>query len=145
MRQLHLTAILAAVLAALAVSAETSRADDKRGDEFDRLARRLEQQARELRVELLLPFRKFPQHRALEERLQDVERQAARIHQAAERDERNRRVREALEKLDDELRGLDRLVDELGREKEIDRRLYNRVRDDMREIHDTMHRMRREL
>jgi hypothetical protein len=148
MNRLGLFRVLAAALAALIVSgvgrADERRPEDRR-DEFDRLAQRLERQARELRTDLLGAFNRAPQHRQIEERLRTIEEQAARIHQAKERDERGRRVREALDRLDDEVRTLDRLIDDLGREREIDRRGFNRVRDDVREMRDTISRMRREL
>jgi hypothetical protein len=133
---------LVVVLPALAAGRDEP---GRRGDELDRLARRLERQAHEVRNELLTPFRVATQHRLLEERMQEIERQATRIHQMTERGERSRQVRELLEKIDDEFRTVDRAIEELGRERELDRRAYNRVRDDLRDMRETMHRMRREL
>jgi hypothetical protein len=143
MKRPHLVGLLSALLALLAVS--FSRADERPKDEFDRLSRRLERQARELRQDVLVAFRAAPQYGDLDRRLQEVERLAVRIHEMAERDERSRRVREVLERLEDEFRNVDRFVDDLGRNPNLDRRAYDRVRDDLREMRELIHRMRREL
>jgi len=147
MHRSRLACLLTAPLAVLVVCAAGARADDRpKNDEFDRLSRRLERQAKELREDVLVPFRGAPQARELGEQLHDIERLAERIHDDAERGEgRGRRVREQIERLEDKFRNVDRLVDDLGRTPNIDRRAYDRVRDDLREMREIIHRMRREL
>jgi hypothetical protein len=120
-------------------------AQERPRDEYDRLTLRLERQARELREDVLVPFRNTELHPRMVERVQEIERLATVIHRMVEREGRTERVREVLERLDEQFRHLDRHVDDLGRLREIDRRAYNRLRDDLRDMRETLHRLRREL
>jgi hypothetical protein len=144
MQRLTWFCVLAGVALALPLASSSARAEDKR-DEFDRLARRLERDARELREEVLMPFREREHYRELAGQIEEIERLAARIHEAKERDERPRRVREILEKLDDAVRKVDREMDELGRNREFDRRAFERAHDEVSDMRRILYRMRKEL
>jgi hypothetical protein len=144
MHRVTLLAALACAALALPLAAGAARAEGK-GDELDRLARRLERDAREMREEVLAPFREREPYRELVRRTQEIEHQAEAIHEMKERGDRPRRVREVLEKIDEELRQLDRQLDELGRARDLDRRAYDRVHDDLNDIRRLLYRMRREL
>jgi hypothetical protein len=143
MHRVTLLAALACAALALPLAAGAARAEGK--DEFDRLARRLERDAREMREDVLVPFREREPYRELVRRTQEIERLAETIHEMKERGDRPRRVREVLDKIDEELRQLDRQVDDLGRVRDIDRRAYDRVHDDLNDIRRLLYRMRREL
>jgi len=136
-----------AVLCTLAVTplALAQGPEKPRIDQMDRLARRLERDARELREEGLTHFRGRPAFRELEKHSREIEKLAAQIHKMTDRDARPRRIREALDRIDEEVRHLDRHVQELGRAKEIDRRAYDHVREELNDIGRTLYRMRREL
>ena len=76
---------------------------------------------------------------------EEIERLAALIHTTKEREGRSRHVREALDKIDEEVRQVDRQVQELGRFKDLNRKNYDQVRDEMADIGRILYRMRKEL
>jgi chromosome segregation ATPase len=137
--------LVCTALAVVPLAANVARADQP-GDEFDRLSRRLEREAKELREEVLVIFRDRPHYGDLVSSVQEIERLAESIHEMKERGEaRPRRVREALEKLDDLVRQVEHHLDELGRAKDIDRRAYERARDDLSDMSRVLYRLRKEL
>jgi hypothetical protein len=115
------------------------------GDEVDRLARRLERDSRELREEVLVVFRERGPHREMETHVKEIERLAAQIREGADRRERNRHVREVLDKIDEEVRQIDARMRELSRARDLDRRAFDRVRDELSDIGRILYRLRREL
>jgi hypothetical protein len=133
-----------AVFLTLAAAALPAGADDKHADEIDRLARRLERDARELREDVLGRFRKHDSHGDLTKHARELERLAAFIPKLAGRD-RHREVREVMGKIDEEVRHIDRYIREMARDKGIDRKAYDHLRDEMTDIGRTLYRIRREL
>jgi hypothetical protein len=133
------------VLAIVPLAAAEDRERPRSADEVERLSRRLERDARELREEVLHDFRSKGPHRELETHLRSLEKLAERIRETVERKDRSRHIREVLDKADDEVRHIDRAVLELGRSADLNRRAYDRVRDEMTDIHRILYRLRREL
>jgi hypothetical protein len=115
------------------------------GDDVDRLARRLERDTRELREEVLVVFRDRGSHREMETHLKEIERLAVRIREGADRRERDRYVREMLDKVDEEVRQIESHLRELSRARDLDRRAFDRVRDELADIGRILYRLRREL
>lgn len=140
-------ALCCALLAGVASADERDRDRGKGGppDSVDRLARRLERDARELREEVITHFRRSPLFKDMERHSREVERQAGLVAKLADRDARPRMIREILGKIDDEVRDLDRHVRELARERGIDRKAYDHLRDELTDIGRTLYRIRREL
>jgi hypothetical protein len=139
---IRLTVLCILVAAPLALA---QPGEKPKGDEVDRLARRLERDARELREEVLSHFRGNEYHRDLEDRLRTVEKLAGRLYDPKERRARANHVREILDKIDEEVRVIDRSVLEMGKAKKIDRRNYDRVRDELNDLHRILYRIRREV
>jgi len=125
--------------------AAQDRKDRKPRDEIERLSARLERDARELHEEVISHFRGREKHRELEKHLQAIEKLAARVREVTDRKERPRHVREMLGKIDEEMRHVDRAVLELGREKELDRKAYDRVRDELSDLRRILYRLRKEI
>jgi len=115
------------------------------GDQIDRLARRLEREARELREEVIAHFKGRPGFRDMEGHAREIERLANRITKLADRDARPRMIRENLDKIDEEVRQLNRHILDLARVKGIDRRAYDHLRDEFTDIGRLLYRMRRDL
>ena len=145
MHRQTLSLTLVTAVAAFALSAVSAVAAPLAGDEWDRLARRLERDARELREEVLVQFRERPGHKELEGHVREIERLAELIHSTKEREGRSRHVREILDKIDEEVRQIDRQVQELGRFKDINRKSYDHVRDELADMGRILYRMRKEL
>src|SRR5438132_1392690 len=103
-------------------------------DDLDRLARRLEREVRELREEVIVHFKGRPGFREMEEHTREIERQANRITKLTDRDARRRILREALDRMEDEVRHVNRHILELGRGSGIDRRAYDHLRDEFTDV-----------
>jgi chromosome segregation ATPase len=116
-----------------------------KGDAIERLSRRLERDARELREEVITHFRKSRAFKDLERHTREIERQAAVIHKLTDVKARPRQVREALDKIDEEVRHLDVHIREMARDKAIDGRAFDHLRDELTDINRTLSRLRREL
>jgi hypothetical protein len=141
---MRLAVVCTLVLVPLALAQEPRR-DDR--DEVARLARRLEQHVRELREEVIHVFRMREEHRGLERHLREVERLSESLHKATERtgEGRSRWAREVLDKIDVEMREIDLRMGELGRVRDIDRKAFDRARDEMADINRILYRIRREI
>jgi hypothetical protein len=113
--------------------------------ELHRLALCLERQACALRQEALARCPKAGLHPLLMEQARQVERLAIDIHRLVECEGRTDRVREALGRLDEQFRQLDRHIDELIRSGELDARASNRLPDALRDLRETLHRLQCEL
>jgi hypothetical protein len=133
-----------ALVAAGAVGAQ-GRDKGRKADDIDRLSVRLERDARELREEVIAHFRRSPVYKDLERHARAIEGHAARVHKLAHDNARPRLVREALGKIDGEVREMDRHVLVLAREKAIDRRAFDHLRDEMADIGRILYRIRRDL
>ncbi len=133
------------LLAAIAPGVADARDKGKDDDQIDRLARRLERDARELREEVLAHFGKHRFHGDLVKHAREIERLASTIHKLAERDARPRFIRAVLEKIDEEVRHLDRHIREMAADKAINRKAYDHLRDELTDIGRTLYRIRREL
>jgi len=133
------------VSASLAVAQDRDKSKSFSNVQIDRLSRRLERDARELREEVITHFRRYRELKDLDGHAREIERLAGRIHKLAEGDARPRQIREALDAIDEEVRHLDRHVREMAREKEIDRAAYNHFRDEVSDISRTLYRIRSEL
>ena len=139
-------ALCFALLGAAAVHAEDREKEKGRpDDQIDRLARRLERDARGLHEEMLTHFRKSGAFKDLDRHAKEVERLAGRIHKLADEKARPRQLRETLEKIDEEVRDIERHVRDMARDRGLDRRVYNHLRDDLTEIERTLYRIRKEL
>lgn len=139
-------ALACALLAAPAAVAQDRDKDRSRqGDQIDRLARRLERDARELREEVISHFRKHGAFKDLEKHAKEIERQAGRVHKLTDVKARPRQVREALDNIDEEVRHLDRHIREMARDKTIDRKAYDHLRDEITDVGKTLYRIRKEL
>jgi len=140
-------AFICVLLASPALSQDRDRDRDRgrQGDEIDRLARRLERDSRELREEVLSHFRNHGSYKELEKHAREIERQAGRVHKLTDVKARPKQVREGLDNIDEEVRHIDRHLREMARDKEIDRRAYDRLRDEVTDIGRTLYRLRKEL
>jgi hypothetical protein len=139
---MHRLILLCALALPTAVAADPPR---PAGDEVERLARRLERDTREMREEVIVAFRGKEPFKDLEAHTREIERLAGAIREATEHRERQRFVRESLEKIDEHVRQVDREVNAIGRIRDIDRRAYDRVRDELSDMTRTLYRLRREL
>src|SRR4051794_11361028 len=83
-------ALLCVFTLAPAAVAQDRQKGGRQEDQIDRLARRLERDARELREEVISHFRKRPGFKDMEGHAREIERLAARIHKLADRDARPR-------------------------------------------------------
>jgi hypothetical protein len=137
--------LLCAIVAAGAVGAQGRDKGARKADDIDRLSIRLERDARELREEVIAHFRKSPVYKDMERHAREIEGQAARIHKLAYDNARPRLVREAIGKIDEEVREMDRHVLVLAREKAIDRKAFDHLRDEIADIGRILYRMRRDL
>jgi len=80
----------------------------------------------------------------LEKRSREIERLAGRIHKLDDK-ARPKQIRENLDLIDEEVRHIDRELREMARDKEIDRRAFDHLRDDVGNVGRTLYRIRREL
>jgi hypothetical protein len=143
---MYRTALLGVVLVVSAAAADDRDKDKfRKGDDIDRLARKLERDAHDMHEEVLVHFRKSPGYKDLSKHAREIERLAGRIHKLTDEKARPRQVREALNDIDEEMRHFERHVRELAREKELNRKAYDHLRDEITDLSRTMYRLRREL
>lgn len=138
-------ALFCTLVVAPLVVAEDRDKEPPHGDHLDRMARRLERESRELREEVLVHFKGKVGFRDMEGHTREIERQAGRVAKLTDRDARPRMVREALDKIDEEVRDLTRHTLALGRVGGIDRKAYDHLRDELNDITRVLYWMRREL
>lgn len=134
-----------AVLCVLAVTPLAAAQNKPHWDQLDRLARRIEREARDLREEVLIHFKGKPGCRDMEGHVRDIEREANRITKLTDRDARPRLIRESLDKIDEEVRQMNRHIIDLGLVGGIDRKAFDHLRDEFTDISRLLYRMRREL
>src|SRR4051812_14186712 len=101
---------LLGVLLAASMAAAQDKDRPRRGDDIDRLSRKLERDAHDLHEEVIVHFRKSPAFKDLNKHAREIERLAGRIHKLTDEKARPRQVREALNEIDEEIRHLDRHI-----------------------------------
>jgi hypothetical protein len=130
-------------VAMIAGTGEASAAPSHR--HIDRVAYNLMKQAQEVQSEVNQHFRRSPQYRHLAEDVREMVRLARHIHEVAHDGGNLRHLRADVRKLDRLYHHIEELVDDLARWREADRQAIRHIRREMREMHDSLEHLRRDL
>jgi chemotaxis protein histidine kinase CheA len=121
----------------------TARADSF--DHIDRLAGKLEAQAKSLHQEVHEHFRHTPQYEHLDRDVRQIQRLADAIHDQVRRGTNARALRVEVRALDRVYRHVEELVDDLGRARAIDRQAYRHLKRELDRLGDTLGHLREDL
>jgi hypothetical protein len=136
-------AVLVAVAVVLAFASQASA--DTSHQRVDRLAFRLLKQTKDVQEEVNTHFRRTPQYRHLASDVADMVRLARHIHEVAHDGGSLRHLRADVQKLDKLFHHVEELVDELARSRQTDRQTIRHIREELREMHNSLSDLRREL
>jgi hypothetical protein len=121
------------------------RRDNRDFDEIHRAARAIEKNAHDLHEEVDDHFRPSPAYSHLHRHTRDIERQARTIHAIADSTGNRRLLRQAVERLDDEVHHFVEVVEDSQRFRNIPPRAYAHLREEVRQLHRAVVALKREL
>lgn len=113
--------------------------------EIDRLAGRLEREASRLHDVVDDRHRRTNTYRQLHAEVQNLEAQADRIHFLADRRANPALIHQQVQQVEQSIRRVDRLIDDLARFQQVDRFTISQLRRRLENVHDLAEDLHREL
>jgi hypothetical protein len=123
--------------------------DQRRGDrgfsDVHRAARAIEKNARDLHEEVDEHFRRSPAYRHLHQHTREIERLAKAIHDITDSGDGRRRLRAAVNRLDEEVHHFVEVVEDSKRFRDIPAKAYNHLRQEVGQLHRAVLVMKRQV